>query len=115
MTDKNSVHTQNKIPWSIRGISPNAKSFASVQARKAGINVGEWVELAILEKAKNDRSGGRSVAVKEQKPVDATQVNGLLDMMQKLTASGVEIPASLSRKTSSLLSKVATDIKRGHF
>ncbi|WP_165837949.1 hypothetical protein [Novacetimonas cocois] len=53
------------------------------------------------------------MTVRERKPVDINQVESLIDMVQRLNEAGIEIPATLSRKTTGLLSRMATDIKKG--
>lgn len=38
-------------PWSVRGVSPEARNAAALAARRAGRSVGEWVEGVVMAAA----------------------------------------------------------------
>lgn len=41
------------VPWSVSAVDPETWEFAREAARKAGLSVGEWLEAAIRENARN--------------------------------------------------------------
>ena len=58
MTDENKM-------WGIRGVYEDIKSAELREDKKSGINVGEWLEIAIREKIKNDRNQSKYWTVKK--------------------------------------------------
>lgn len=102
-------------PWSIRGVSPDVRASASSHAKKAGMTIGEWLELAIREKIKNDRNSEKSiVAMKTRKQsIDMHSVNHFIDLITKIKNAGISIPDRLSVQTSAMLNKLARDIRKG--
>lgn len=111
MTDNNTTNPNS--PWSIRGVSPNTKAFASKAAKKANLTVGEWIELAILEKIKNDKNIGKEVINSGTKEVDPTSLDNFFTMLQKMNSSGVEVTQRLSANANTLMNKLANDLKKG--
>lgn len=102
-------------PWSIRGVSPDVRVGASSHAKKSGITIGQWLELAIREKIKNDRNSEKSiVAMKTGKQsMDMHSVNHFIDLITKIKNAGISIPDRLSVQTSAMLNKLARDIRKG--
>ena len=39
------------IPWSVKGIEPDAREAAKNAARRSGMTLGEWLNAAIVEQA----------------------------------------------------------------
>ncbi|WP_149026415.1 hypothetical protein [Acetobacter aceti] len=99
--------------WSIRGISPDVRQAVGIQAKKAGIPVGQYIEQAIREKIKSDRSSGRSLTVTGKTSVSLQDTNEFIGMIARLADAGVEIPPTLSRNAVSLLNRVGRDVKKG--
>lgn len=113
MSDKKTQEADSLPAWSIRGVPADIRSATLTHAKKAGVSIGEYVTLAIREKIKNDRSGGRAVAKREVGPVSVSDAGSLIDMISKLSGSGVEIPKGLQRSAVSVLNKLASDVKAG--
>jgi len=113
MSDKKSEQADTLPAWSVRGVPGDVRSATLSHAKKAGLSTGEWLTLAIREKIKADRSGGRAVAKKEAGPVSVSDAGSLIDMISKLSGSGVEIPKGLQRSAVSVLNKLASDVKAG--
>ena len=44
-------------PWSVKGIRPECREAAKVAARRAGVTIGEWLNRAIMEAAKQSVQG----------------------------------------------------------
>ncbi|QPC43535.1 SEL1-like repeat protein [Kaustia mangrovi] len=93
------------VPWSIKGIEPEAREAAKAQARRAGLTLGEWLNAVILGDADgeetaqargHDRSPHLSVdsvidriARHERQTADAfggvnTRISGLNDRLARI-------------------------------
>ncbi|NLG91367.1 MAG: hypothetical protein GX486_05840 [Acetobacter sp.] len=101
-------------PWSIRGVSPDVRAGASSHAKKSGITIGEWLELAIREKIKNDRNSEKSIVTMEAKkpPIDMNSVKDFIDLIAKMQNVGIRIPERLSVQTGAMLNRLARDIRK---
>src|SRR5262249_30568847 len=40
---------KSNIPWSVKGIDPEAREAAKIAARRAGMTLGEWLNTLILQ------------------------------------------------------------------
>lgn len=118
---KNTIKISEKIiqdsdilpAWSIRGVPGDVRTATLTHAKKSGVSIGDYVTQAIREKIKNDRSGGKNIAKREAGPVSVADAGSLIDMISKLSGSGVEIPKGLQRSAVSVLNKLASDVKAG--
>ena len=107
MTDENKM-------WGIRGVSEDIKSAALREAKKSGINVGEWLEIAIREKIKNDRNQSKSLTVKQaSNPVNIADASQVVQMLKDLKDIGADAPESLKKQALSLVRKAMIDVKQG--
>ncbi|GBR54725.1 hypothetical protein AA106555_1793 [Neokomagataea thailandica NBRC 106555] len=113
MSDKKSDQADNLPAWSIRDVPRDVRTATLTHAKKSGVSIGDYVTQAIREKIKADRAGGRAVAKKEAGPVSVADAGSLIDMISKLSGSGVEIPKGLQRSAVSVLNKLASDVKAG--
>jgi len=113
MSDKKSEQADNLPAWSVRGVPGDVRTATLNHAKKAGVSIGDYVTQAIREKIKNDRSGGKNIAKREAGPVSVADAGSLIDMISKLSGSGVEIPKGLQRSAVSVLNKLASDVKAG--
>lgn len=48
-----------KSPWSVKGIEPEAREAAKIAARRAGLTIGQWLNLTIRSVAAEQLSGSR--------------------------------------------------------
>ncbi|HET9619186.1 MAG TPA: hypothetical protein VFP74_18620 [Pseudolabrys sp.] len=46
------------VPWSVKGIRPEARESAREAARRSGMSLGEWLNNVILEQAEDGRAPG---------------------------------------------------------
>ncbi len=53
------------IPWSVKGIEPEAREAAKHAARRAGMTLGEWLNTVILDQSEDGVPTGVSVIAKE--------------------------------------------------
>lgn len=113
MSDKKAQEADTLPAWSIRGVPGDVRTATGTHAKKAGVSIGDYVTQAIREKIKNDRSGGKNIAKREAGPVSVADAGSLIDMISKLSGSGVEIPKGLQRSAVSVLNKLASDVKAG--
>ena len=42
------------VPWSVKGIRPEARETAMEAARRSGVSLGEWLNSVILQQAAED-------------------------------------------------------------
>ncbi len=42
------------VPWSVKGIRPEARETAKEAARRSGMPLGEWLNSVILQQAEQD-------------------------------------------------------------
>lgn len=105
--------TEGKM-WGIRGVSEDIKTVALKEAKKHGLNVGEWLEIAIREKIKNDRNQSKSLTVKQEaKPVNISDASAIIDMLERLRNIGSEPTESLKKQAQSLVRQALNDVKKG--
>ena len=50
----------SNTPWSVKGINPETREMVKLQARVAGVTMGEWLSNAI-ENASHDEEDRREV------------------------------------------------------
>ena len=48
------------VPWSVKGIRPEARETAKEAARRSGMPLGEWLNSVILQQAEEDGAHGSS-------------------------------------------------------
>ena len=42
------------VPWSVKGIRPEARETAKEAARRSGMSLGEWLNSVILQQAEHE-------------------------------------------------------------
>lgn len=77
-------------PWSIRGVSPEARNAASLAARRAGRSVGEWVEGVVMAAAHAEIKGASVPA-----PTNDDTLRAILSQVEAL---GAKVEAMEQRK-----------------
>lgn len=111
MSDKKPQEPDNLPAWSIRGVPGDVRTATLNHAKKAGVSIGDYVTQAIREKIKNDRSGGKAVAVRG--PVSMSEASAVVDMLSRLSGAGVELPASLQKSAVAMVRKVTQEVSKG--
>lgn len=106
--------------WSIRGVSSVAKGLAFNKSKEEKITVAKWVELAILEKIKNDKDNNKENKKnrKRLKKIKKDEINNTLlenffSLLQKMNSSGVKADKELTIKINDLMNKFAKKIQKG--
>jgi len=97
--------------WSVRGVNVDARNAAVSHAKRSKMSVGAWVEQAIRDKIKADRNAGKDLA--KRGPVSLSEAGNVIEMLQKLSGAGVEIPTGLQRSAVSMLTKVTREVTKG--
>lgn len=110
MSDK-TPKTDDMAPWSVRGVPQDIRGAVASHAKKAGIGIGEWITLAVREKIKADRSGGKAIVVRG--PVSMSEASTVVDMLSRLSGAGVELPTSLQKSAVSMMTKVVREVSKG--
>ena len=91
-------------PWTIKGISPEARNAAIAAAERARQPIGEWVSRAIRSQVQSDRQESRApVPVLPQSTpasdpaVDLAQLERLVALTTSLSVAGAPPPKVVSR------------------
>jgi localization factor PodJL len=53
----------HKLRWSVTGVLPECREAAKVAARRAGMSIGEWLNRAIMDAAKQAVQGSPNAPV----------------------------------------------------
>lgn len=124
LLDKETVMEENEKSWGIRGVPADARQAVINLAKKDGINVGEWITVAIREKIKNDRAQSRAlsrcealdavtVETNPRNSVSLADASQALDMLERLRKMDIEPSDTLKRQATSLVRKCIVNVKRG--
>ena len=111
MSDKKTPTDDTLPAWSVRGVPGDIRGAVLTHAKRAGIGAGEWLTLAVREKIKADRAGGRNIA--KRGPVSMSEASAVVDMLSRLSGAGVELPTSLQRSAVSMVRKVTQEVSKG--
>ena len=60
------------IPWSVKGIEPEARAAAKLAARRAGITLGEWLNSVILDQSESIGVPQASTSFAQERSVTAS-------------------------------------------
>lgn len=67
------------VPWSVKGIRPEARESAREAARRSGMSLGEWLNTVILEQANDGRAPGHEEDDEDAYADDLSSVHERLD------------------------------------
>jgi len=70
------------VPWSVKGIRPEARESAREAARRSGMSLGEWLNNVILEQAEDGRAPGHE---HDDEDDYADELAGVHDRLDDLT------------------------------
>lgn len=107
---------ENDKSWGIRGVPADARQAVISLAKKDGINVGEWITIAIREKIKADRNQSKALVLAESIPrnsVNLTDASQALEMLERLRKMDIEPSDTLKRQATSLVRKCIINVKKG--
>ena len=116
LLDREGIMDENDKSWGIRGVPADARQAVISLAKKDGINVGEWITVAIREKIKNDRAQSKALVVVEVTPrnsVSLADASQALDMLERLRKMDIEPSDTLKRQATSLVRKCIVNVKKG--
>ena len=87
------------VPWSVKGIRPEARETAKEAARRSGVSLGEWLNSVIIEQAAQEGVQELSLVDEDTDSEEISTVNQRLDdltrRIEQLTRSG---PAAYAPK-----------------
>ena len=87
------------VPWSVKGIRPEARETAKEAARRSGVSLGEWLNSVIIEQAAQEGVQALSLVDEDSDSEEISTVNQRLDdltrRIEQLTRSG---PAAYAPK-----------------
>ncbi|MEO1658669.1 MAG: hypothetical protein AAFR65_13215 [Pseudomonadota bacterium] len=73
---------KSNVPWSVKGIDPDARSVAKELARRNGMTLGEWMTQMIKEQGLGEVSGGGQETTVSGVTTD--QLRGVVDTLNRL-------------------------------
>ncbi|MEM6746188.1 MAG: hypothetical protein AAF608_02080 [Pseudomonadota bacterium] len=73
---------KSNVPWSVKGIDPDARSVAKELARRNGMTLGEWMTQMIKEQGLGEVSGGGQETMVSG--VTTEQLRGVVDTLNRL-------------------------------
>jgi localization factor PodJL len=87
------------VPWSVKGIRPEARETAKEAARRSGVSLGEWLNSVIIDQAAQEGVQALSLVDEDSDGSDIATVNERLDdlthRIEHMTRSG---PAAYAPK-----------------
>jgi localization factor PodJL len=82
------------VPWSVKGIRPEARETAKEAARRSGVSLGEWLNSVIIQQAEQEGVQALSLVDEDADGGDIAAVHERLDdltrRIEQLTRSGPE-------------------------
>jgi hypothetical protein len=98
-------------PWTIRGVEPEARNAAIEAAKRADMNLGEWIGRAIRTEIQKEKQGGALVPPVRQEALDSptglSDVERIVSAMRDLAAAGVPVNEKhAARVTSALVARL---------
>ena len=82
------------VPWSVKGIRPEARKTAKEAARRSGVSLGEWLNSVIIDQAAQEGVQALSLVDEDADGGDIATVNERLDNLtrriEQLTRPGPE-------------------------
>lgn len=107
---------KSNVPWSVKGIDPEARVVAKAAAKEAGMTLGEWMNQAIRQIGEGDGETGENPAGQTSAPapdagpatapgVTTDQLRAVVDSLNRLnerlttTEEGLKTQASQTRQT----------------
>ncbi len=85
------------IPWSVKGIEPEAREAAKYAARRSGMTLGEWLNSLILEQAESGAEMPTHVLPQRLRPASDTAIRleDLAHQLARLTQRDQDTAAGL--------------------
>lgn len=103
-------------PWSIRGVSPEARNAAIAAANREKMAIGAWLDRAIRNQVQADR--GRQTApvsvsdtVRQTRQTNLDDVQKVVSMISELAGAGSPPPKTVARQAYGLLKATLSDMK----
>src|SRR4051795_12629284 len=79
-------------PWTIRGIAPEERNAAGEAAKRAGMNLGEWLSRAIRAQIQSDNQASRApVPAEADSQTALSDVERIAASFRDLAAAGVPV------------------------
>ena len=90
------------LPWSVKGIEPDAREAAKLAARRSGMTLGEWLNSTIMEQADGTDTPPPPVLSRTRTAIDAAPAferaaNRLEDIAEKLARISIGESATAAR------------------
>ncbi|MEI6466531.1 MAG: hypothetical protein WCQ89_17520, partial [Verrucomicrobiota bacterium] len=72
------------VPWSVKGIRPEARETAKEAARRSGMPLGEWLNSVILQQAEEE-DGGRASSYRDDDDSYGDELAGVHQRLDDIT------------------------------
>ncbi len=72
------------VPWSVKGIRPEARETAKEAARRSGMPLGEWLNSVILQQAEEE-DGGRASSYRDDDDSYGDELTGVHQRLDDIT------------------------------
>lgn len=106
MADEQPDQSDRILPWTIKGIEPEARNAAISAAKREKQTLGEWMARAIRNQIQSDRGRERAPAVvgpAVQPAANLAEVERTVALIRELSDSGAPPPKAVSRLAYGLL------------
>ncbi|RFB04763.1 tetratricopeptide repeat protein [Parvularcula marina] len=89
MPNRQEAPVKSNVPWSVKGIDPEARVVAKEAARKAGMTLGEWMNTMIQKVGQDDvdgepGGGTGGLEIPQASGVSAEQIRTVVDSLNRL-------------------------------
>ena len=118
MADNQEDRTDRAIPWTIKGIVPEARNAAIAAARRERQTLGEWMARAIRAQVQADHQQTRAPTVVLPNPVpevrpraDLAEIERIVTMTAALSGAGAPPPKAVSRAAYGLLRDALAEMR----
>ena len=78
------------VPWSVKGIRPEARETVKEAARRSGVSLGEWLNSVIIEQAAQEGVQALSLVDEDSDSEEISTVNQRLDDLTRRIEQLVE-------------------------
>ena len=107
--------TDDIKPWTVKNIPADVRDAAIRMAKKDGVQIGEWLTLAIREKIKGDRQKGRAIVAGSTggPTLDLSAVGQIVEMTRALADAGIVPTKRNASAAQALLGQAIAAVRRG--
>lgn len=95
-------------PWTIKGIPSDIRAAATRRANQEGVNIGEFVSLALRDRIQGIRRDKQLSGP----ALDMQGLEQLVGLIERLSKAGCTVPENVSKNAFALLNRGLSDVKK---